>query len=300
MESSDYELVYDNNRLAYKNFLLEWKDVTYSIKTKTSSTQILKGVTGFAKSGEMLAIMGSSGSGKTSLLSILSNRIASQPGLSVGGSVYLNKIPIRSFSCAQYIKYVVQEDDLFATQTVRECFQFSARLKIPHFSSEQVHKRVEEIIKDLKLEKVADNLIGNAMKKGLSGGEKRRVSIGNELISYPSVLILDEPTSGLDSTTAESVIQLLQNQAKLGKMIIFTIHQPSSKIFKMFDRLILMSEGTLLYQGIASKSVEYFANHGYVCNEDTNPPDYYMRIIYVANRNAMTAKERDFLKQLSD
>ena len=248
----------------------------------------------------MLAIMGSSGSGKTSLLSIISNRIASQPGLSINGEVTLNKVPIRSFSSTQYIKYVVQEDDLFATQSVRECLQFSARLKIPHFSTEQVNERVNEIINHLKLEKVADNLIGNSMTRGLSGGEKRRVSIGNELISYPTVLILDEPTSGLDSITAESVIQLLQNQAKLGKMIIFTIHQPSSKIFKMFDRLILMSEGIFLYQGITSKSVDYFANLGYTCNPDTNPPDYYMRILHVANRHAMTEKEQELLINLSE
>ena len=300
MESSDYELVSHDKGYNLTSFLLEWKDLTYSVKTKKENIQILKSVTGFAKSGEMLAIMGSSGSGKTSLLNIVSNRITSQPGLRISGEVTLNKVPIRSFSSTQYIKYVVQEDNLFATQSVRECLQFSARLKIPHFSTEQVNERVNEIINDLKLGKVADNLIGSTMTRGLSGGEKRRVSIGNELISYPTVLILDEPTSGLDSITAESVIQLLQNQAKLGKMIIFTIHQPSSKIFKMFDRLILMSEGLFLYQGISSHSVKYLTNLGYECHEDTNPPDYYMRILYVENRHEMTEKERTILKDLSE
>ena len=289
-----------NNRITLNRFLLEWKDVTYSVKTNHQNAQILKGVAGFAKSGEMLAVMGSSGSGKTSLLSILSNRIINQPGLKIGGEVVLNKVPIRSFSTAQYIKYVVQEDDLFATQSVRECLQFSARLKIPHFSAEQVNERVNGIIADLKLEKVADNLIGNKMTRGLSGGEKKRVSIGNELISYPSVLILDEPTSGLDSIIAENIIYLLQKQARLGKMIIFSIHQPSSRIYKMFDRLILMSEGTFLYQGIASESVEYFTNLGYTCNSYTNPPDYYMRILHVANRHAITDAEQELFKHLSE
>ena len=113
-------------------------------------------------------------------------------------------------------------------------------------------------------------------------------------------MILDEPTSGLDSITAESVIQLLHEQAQSGKMIIFTIHQPSSRIYKIFDRLILMSEGTVLYQGVASQSVKYLENLGFKCPQDTNPPDFYMRLLYVSNRNNMVKKEQELLKKLSE
>ena len=244
--------------------------------------------------------MGSSGSGKTSFLSILSNRIANQPNLKISGEVCLNKIPIKSFSSTHYIKYVLQEDDLFATQTTRDYFQFAAKLKIPNATTEQINKRVNKIIKELKLEKVADALIGNSMMKGLSGGEKKRVSIGYELISYPSVLILDEPTSGLDSITAENIINVLKQQAIQGKIIIFTIHQPSSKIFQMFDKLILMSEGLFVYQGIANQSIDYFSNIGYECHLNINPPDFYMRLLYVENRNKMTENERNIFKILSE
>ena len=236
--------------------------------------------------------MGSSGSGKTSLLSLLSGRISAQPNIQVSGEITINNVLINSFNNNQYLKYVLQEDWLFPTQTVRESLIFAGRLKVPHVPYSEILDRVNYIIKSLKLEKVADSIIGSSMKKGLSGGEKKRLSIGNELIAHPSILILDEPTSGLDSFTAELVIGLLQEQAYMGKTIIFTIHQPSTKIFHMFDRLILMSEGKFVYQGEAKDSVAYFAGLGYACPEIVNPPDFYMNILYIKVRNELTNDER--------
>ena len=201
--------------------------------------------------------MGTSGSGKTSLLNLLSGRITAQPHLEIFGEINLNHIPIDTFNSNHYIKYVTQEDYLFSTQTVRESLTFAARLKVPNITYAEIMNRVDLIINALKLEKVSDNIIGSLSTKGLSGGEKKRLSIGNELISNPSVLILDEPTSGLDSSTAELVVDLLKEQAKIGKTIVFTIHQPGFKIFNVFDRLILMSEGEFVYQGKAKNSVLY-------------------------------------------
>lgn len=290
----------DNSPKETQNYLLEWENLNYTIKTKNSKIPILKGVSGFAKSGEILAIMGSSGSGKTSLLSILANRIAVQPHLEVTGSVFLNKVEVKKLKDTHHVKYVLQEDALFATQTVRESLEFAAQLKVPHLSKELMKERVEEIILSLRLSKVADNIIGNSMKKGLSGGEKKRVSIGNELIAHPTVLILDEPTSGLDSFTAGLVIELLKRQTELGKTIIFTIHQPSTHIFKMFDRLILMSEGIFLYQGKSKRSMRWFKKIGYKVPDMINPPDFYMRLLYVNNRKNMTKEESEKLQIMDD
>ena len=298
MEANYYTVVPSTNSHPQKTYILEWHDLKYSISSKTSTAEIIKGVTGYAKSGEILAIMGSSGSGKTSLLSIISGRIASQPNLKVSGTVSLNKSPVQEFKSTHYIKYVLQEDWLFTTQTVRESLQFAARLKVPYLTTEQINERVEEIIKDLKLSKVADNLIGNSMKKGLSGGEKKRVSIGCEIIANPAVLILDEPTSGLDSFTATHVVELLRNLANSGKIIVLTLHQPSSRIFGMLDRLILMSEGMFLYQGATKRVIKWFKRVGLPCPENVNPPDYFMRLLYVEDRKNMKVKEKETLELL--
>ena len=242
--------------------------------------------------------MGTSGSGKTSLLNLLSGRITAQPHLEIFGEINLNHIPIDTFNSNHYIKYVTQEDYLFSTQTVRESLTFAARLKVPNITYAEIMNRVDLIINALKLEKVSDNIIGSLSTKGLSGGEKKRLSIGNELISNPSVLILDEPTSGLDSSTAELVVDLLKEQAKIGKTIVFTIHQPGFKIFNVFDRLILMSEGEFVYQGKAKNSVLYFSNIGFVCSLLINPPDFFMKILFIKVRNFLTINEENHLQIL--
>ncbi|OMJ90762.1 hypothetical protein SteCoe_6841 [Stentor coeruleus] len=285
----------EDQLLVQDSYLLEWKDIKYSVIHKDKETNILKGVSGYANSGEILAIMGTSGSGKTSLLSILSNRLFSQSHVKVSGTVTLNQNEIHTFHSNHYIKYVLQENFLFGTQTVRESLTFACRLKVPYLTKTQVNERVDDILDHLRLTKVADNIIGNSMRKGLSGGEQKRVSIGNELISYPNVMILDEPTSGLDSFTSQHLIEVLQAQAHLGRTIIFTIHQPNSKMFSMFDRFILMSEGNFLYQGKTSEVVKYFSDIGYKCPYEINPPEYFMRIFHIENRHHMSEEEKEIL-----
>ena len=152
----------------------------------------------------------------------------------------------------------MQDDVLFATFTVREALTFAARLKLKVPEREQ-DMLVEQIILELGMSHIATSEIGDWRKKVLSGGERKRCSIGVELVSDPSVILLDEPTSGLDSFKAQSICQLLHNLARTkGKTIISTIHQPSSEAFFFFDRLILMADGSIVYQGDAKQSIQYF------------------------------------------
>lgn len=284
-DSESYEIIPTGQPLeAY----LDWKDIVF----KASGVEILKGVTGQARPKEILAIMGSSGSGKTSLLSILSNQIFPNRKNIISGSVTLNGVLIKTINYQTFTKYVMQQDILLPTLTPRESLRFAARLKVGG-SAKEVQEKVEEVLSNLKLLKAADNIIGNEFIKGLSGGEKKRLSIGLEMIANPLVLILDEPTSGLDSYTSKIVIGLLKAAANSGKTIIMTIHQPSEEIYEMIDRLILMVSGHFVYQGLAKDAKGHFDNLGYVCGERSPPPDHFMRILHLKNSREPTKEEKE-------
>lgn len=128
---------------------------------------------------------------------------------------------------------------------------------------------------------MANTLIGSVLRKTISGGERKRTSIGVELITDPSLILLDEPTSGLDSFKALQIVRLLDRQAKKGKTVITTIHQPSSEAFQTFDRLILMMDGYIVYQGKAKDSTSYFATMGFNCPSRSNPADFFMKVLTV-------------------
>ncbi|KAM6940436.1 broad substrate specificity ATP-binding cassette transporter ABCG2b isoform 2-T2 [Xenentodon cancila] len=166
------------------------------------------------------------------------------------------------------------------TLTVRENLLFSANLRLnpKHHSSAEKHSRVNDIIKDLGLTDCADTKIGTEFLRGVSGGERKRCSIGMELITSPSLLFLDEPTTGLDSNTANSIIGLLHKLSRRGKTVIFSIHQPRYSIFRQFDHLTLMHKGEIVYAGAASYAMEYFTNLGYQIEAFNNPADFFMDI----------------------
>lgn len=196
--------------------------------------------------------MGASGAGKTSLLNILADRVnAKAYNTKLSGNILFNDgIPVIKENFARYGGYVQQDDVLFSHFTVRECLTFTARLKLTPrgLTEEEQDKRVERIIFDLGLTFQANSQIGDVRRKVLSGGERKRASIGVELVSDPSIILLDEPTSGLDSFKAQSICQLLNRLARdKGKTILSTIHSPSSESFFYFDRLILMSDGFIVY-----------------------------------------------------
>lgn len=152
-----------------------------------------------------------------------------------------------------------QDDILFQTMSVRECLEFAARLKLPGTDEEKI-QRVDELIITLKLKKCENTRIGGPLVKGVSGGERKRTSIGVELITDPSLIFLDEPTTGLDSFTATSVMETLGDLARYGnRTVISTIHQPNSDIFEMFDMLLLLARGKIIYLNKANLSVDFFA-----------------------------------------
>lgn len=164
--------------------------------------------------------------------------------------------------------------------SVKECLTFAAKLKLKGSNDEKM-KRVDEILEELRLTKAQNTKIGGPLVKGVSGGERKRTSIGVELITDPKLIFLDEPTTGLDSFTATSVTETLKDLSRKGRTIIQTIHQPNSDIFEIMDRLMLLAKGKIIFFNEARLSVNYFSGIGYKCPELTNPSDYFMAIMSI-------------------
>ncbi|XP_062165850.1 ABC transporter G family member 22 isoform X1 [Alnus glutinosa] len=262
---------------------LKFTDVTYKVILKGMRTSeekdILNGITGSVNPGEVLALMGPSGSGKTTLLNLLGGRLR-QP--TVGGSITYNDQPYSKFLKSR-IGFVTQDDVLFPHLTVKETLTYAALLRLPKtLTREQKEKRAVDVIYELGLERCQDTMIGGSFVRGVSGGERKRVSIGNEIIINPSLLFLDEPTSGLDSTTALRTVQMLHDIAEAGKTVVTTIHQPSSRLFHKFDKLILLGKGSLLYFGKASEALAYFSSIGCSPLIAMNPAEF---LLDLANGN---------------
>ncbi|PKI75534.1 hypothetical protein CRG98_004070 [Punica granatum] len=256
---------------------LTWKDLTVTVTHSNGETQkVLEGLTGYAEPGTLTALMGPSGSGKSTLLDALSNRLASNAFLS--GSILLNGRKAKlSFGTAAY---VTQDDNLIGTLTVRETISYSARLRLPDkMRWEEKRALVESTIIEMGLQDCADTVIGNWHLRGISGGEKRRVSIALEILMRPRLLFLDEPTSGLDSASAFFVTQTLRGLSRDGRTVVASIHQPSSEVFELFDRLCLLSGGKNVYFGKASDAYEFFAQAGFPCPALRNPSDHFLRCV---------------------
>lgn len=239
--------------------------------------RILHNISGSVRRGQVLGLLGPSGSGKTSLLNALA---AVENGKSsFSGEVRLDGRKI-SKGYRKIAAYVQQDDSLFSTLTVRECISYSAQLRLPSTMSERAkHAMVERVINELNLGHVANSRIGSSGRsRGVSGGERRRVSIGMELVTAPQILILDEPTSGLDSSSAHSVVQLVKELANHGRMVILSIHQPSAKSFHLLDRIMLLGKGKLLYSGAPGESKSYFNDLGFRCPEHENIADFILDI----------------------
>ncbi|KAM9770230.1 broad substrate specificity ATP-binding cassette transporter ABCG2b [Menidia menidia] len=238
--------------------------------------QILKDVSGIMKPG-MNAIMGATGSGKTSLLDVLAGR-KDPAGLRQGKVLVNGKVVTSDLRLSS--AYVVQDDILMGTLSVRENLLFSANLRLDpkRHSPTDKESRVDTIIQDLGLKDCANTKIGTEFLRGVSGGERKRCSIGMELITSPSLLFLDEPTTGLDSNTANCIIGLLHKLSRRGKTVIFSIHQPRYSIFRQFDHLTLMHKGEIVYAGAAGYALEYFTDLGYQIETFNSPPDFFMDI----------------------
>jgi ABC-type multidrug transport system ATPase subunit/ABC-type multidrug transport system permease subunit len=239
--------------------------------------KILCGVSGHISPGESLAILGPSGSGKTSLLNLLSGRSRYE---AAGGNVLFDGSP-RNDRTKRHIGYVMQDDVFFTNLTVRQTLEFTAAIRLSGtLTKEEISDRVTKVVSRLRLEKCQDTRIGDQQfDKGVSGGERKRVNIANELLADPSILLLDEPTSGLDASTAMTVVRLLRELADEGTTIVSTIHQPSSAMFGLFDKLMLLSDGNVAYFGPACEVRSYFSSVGYPFPPSYNPCDYLMQLL---------------------
>ncbi|XP_043535167.1 broad substrate specificity ATP-binding cassette transporter ABCG2-like [Chiloscyllium plagiosum] len=230
----------------------------------------------------MNAILGPTGSGKTSLLDVLANRKDAK-GLK-SGQILLNGQLVNSNFHLQSA-YVVQDDILMGTLTVRENLEFSANLRLSRrkYTFEEKQEKVNKVIRELGLQDCANTKIGTEFIRGISGGERKRCSIGMELITSPSLLFLDEPTTGLDANTAGSIMQLLHGLTRQGKTIIFSIHQPRYSIYKLLDYITLMNKGDIVYQGPGAETIDYFKELGYQCEPYNNPSDFFLDVISEAS-----------------
>jgi ABC-type multidrug transport system ATPase subunit len=191
---------------------------------------------------------------------------------SIYGKIMYNGKP-RNASFHRISGYVMQDDLLMATMTVREVLNFVAELRLPELVAKQEkQKRIDNAMEVLGIKHLADRRIGGTLKRGISGGEKKRVSIACELIASPNILFLDEPTSGLDSYNAYNVMSCLSRISKKGTTVIFSIHQPRSSVFDLFDYLLVLAEGHLTYFGKTEDVLQHFISLGYKVPDEYNIP----------------------------
>ncbi|QCD84124.1 ATP-binding cassette [Vigna unguiculata] len=259
---------------------LTWKDVWVTASNrKNGSRSILEGLTGYAKPGQLLAIMGPSGCGKSTLLDTLAGRLGSK--MRQSGDILINghKQTLTYGTSA----YVTQDDTLLTTLTVGEAVHYSAQLQLPDTMSKQEKKdRADFTIREMGLQDAINTRIGGWGVKGISGGQKRRVSICIEILTRPKLLFLDEPTSGLDSAASYYVIKRIASLAQndhIKRTVIASIHQPSTEVFQLFNNLCLLSSGKTVYFGPASAASEFFASYGYPCPPLMNPSDHLLKTI---------------------
>ncbi|KAK0721273.1 hypothetical protein B0T21DRAFT_386200 [Apiosordaria backusii] len=246
-----------------------------AFQPKGSNRPILQDITGSIRSGTLTAVMGGSGAGKSTFVNVLMGKIEY-----THGRVEVNGVPGKLARYKKLIGYVPQDDIVLPELTVRENIMHSARIRLPHtWTSPEIENHVAAIIDCLELSHVRDSLVGSVGKPVISGGQRKRVSIGMELAAAPMAIFLDEPTSGLDATAASSIMRTLKAIARLGISVITIIHQPRMEIFEMLDDLILLANGQQLYEGPESGVQPFFEKFGYIFPKHANYGDVVTDII---------------------
>jgi ABC-type multidrug transport system ATPase subunit len=244
------------------NFNEELKTTKLSFNARIDELKFPNGAIGLRNvliaegPGKLIGIMGASGAGKTTLLNVLAGLVKPTKGqiLINGFDTETQKEKIHGV-----IGYVAQDDLLIEELTVYENLYYNGKLCFADFTEEQLHKRVMEVLENLGLDQRKDLKVGNPLEKTISGGQRKRLNIALELIREPAIMFLDEPTSGLSSRDSENVIDLLKELSLKGKLIFVVIHQPSSDIYKMFDKMIIMDTGGFpAYYGPPVEAVTYF------------------------------------------
>ncbi|XP_015072994.1 ABC transporter G family member 6-like [Solanum pennellii] len=276
-------------------FVLSFSNLTYSVTVRrknifpamsrgwteeepvTRTKVLLHDISGEARDGELLAVLGASGSGKSTLIDALANRISKD---SLKGEMKLNGEKLHTKLLKVISAYVMQDDLLYPMLTVEETLMFSAEFRLPRTLSKSKKKsRVQALIDQLGLRNAAKTIIGDEGHRGVSGGERRRVSIGIDIIHDPIILFLDEPTSGLDSTSAFMVVKVLQRIAQSGSIVIMSIHQPSNRILSLLDRLIFLSHGQTVYSDSPFNLPQFFTDFGHPIPENENRTEFALDLI---------------------
>ncbi|PIA17696.1 P-loop containing nucleoside triphosphate hydrolase protein [Coemansia reversa NRRL 1564] len=260
--------------------ILSWNNLNYDVKVKDGTRRILHDISGSIYPGELVAIMGASGAGKTTLLSILSGRVK---GGRLEGEIKFQGAKRNPHTFKRLLAYVEQEDLMYPSLTVEETLMASAQLRLSNgkYSLDDKKERVNTLLRQLRLSQVKDTLIGDHEIRGVSGGERKRVSIGAELVTDPAILMLDEPSSGLDSSSAEMVVTLAKEMSRKRNLCtLMTIHQPSTEMVAQFDKLILLAQGKLVYMGPANQAVRYFDSLGYP-STNSNPANFFIDLMTI-------------------
>lgn len=256
----------------------------------STQRKILNSINVVFKPGMINAIMGPSGSGKSTLLNLISGRVKSSlfTKFTNKGTIYFNGYKITEVMFKNICSYVSQDDDhLLAKLTVKETFDYAAKLRLHNLTPLQRELKVNELIRSLGLKHCENTIIGNEFIKGISGGEKRRVTMGIQLLNDPPIILLDEPTSGLDSFTSATILQILENLCiENKKTVILTIHQPRSDLFTNFGNVLLLAKGGRVgFNGSPKEMIQYFSTLGYHCPPLTNIADYFLDLISFNTQN---------------
>ncbi|KAG0525104.1 hypothetical protein BDA96_06G026700 [Sorghum bicolor] len=253
---------------------VEFRDLTLMLGKK----KLLRSINGELRPGRVTAVMGPSGAGKTTFLNAVTGKVS---GYKMTGSVLVNGKNVNIRSYKKIIGFVPQDDIVHGNLTVEENLWFSAKCRL---SASMKHRDkvliVERVIDSLDLQGIRNSLVGTVEKRGISGGQRKRVNVGIEMVMEPSLLILDEPTSGLDSSSSQLLLRALRHEALEGVNVCAVVHQPSYTLYNMFDDLILLAKGGLMvYNGPVKTVEEYFTTLGIHVPDRVNPPDHYIDIL---------------------
>jgi len=315
-DDDDITMVNTGNTSPYTITSFEWENISCRIGKKNQQNDgamsatlsdsitsvnndkknILHHVSGKAECGSVLGILGPSGSGKSTLLNVLYG--IPNGNTIVSGQILIDGKEYRSKDLKNICAYVHQDDCLFPSLTVRECIEYSALLRLPtDLSLAEKLVKVEKVIQELHLEEVSNNRIGSSFSTStghgrVSGGERKRVSIGMELVTSPQILFLDEPTSGLDSYTSHSILKTLKELASNGRTVLLSIHQPNAKTFNMLDQILLLYKGKAMYNSSRDNAVREFAQYGFVCPKNENVADFMLDTISDQNSRAQFIKAK--------
>ncbi|EGC32812.1 hypothetical protein DICPUDRAFT_155206 [Dictyostelium purpureum] len=268
------------NTLKMRGGIFTWQNINYTVPVPGGQRLLLDNVEGWIKPGQMTALMGSSGAGKTTLLDVLAKRKTIGE---VKGKCFLNGKPLE-IDFERITGYVEQMDVHNPGLTVREALRFSAKLRQePEVSLEEKFEYVEHVLEMMEMKHLGDALIGTLETGvGISVEERKRLTIGVELVAKPHILFLDEPTSGLDAQSSYNIVKFIRKLADAGMPLVCTIHQPSSVLFEHFDRILLLAKGgkTVYFGDIGERSktlTGYFESHGVrPCTESENPAEYIL------------------------